>query len=219
MTTTMKANGASAEIEATDIDTVHLRRLRKQTDVIRVVGLAPLIVHAWSHKARQMMLDKQQGKATKKDPKDPIEDFEASRYRLDDGTDGFPAPGLKAAIADAARFFDSLTIVQTKQLFFIEGVTTAAGDPLVRILDDNGNPAVPSMREDMVRIGPGTADIRYRAQYWPWSMDVRLTYLPQQITAESIAALVDAAGNGGIGEWRPSAPKGKGGTFGRFEVA
>jgi len=29
---------------------------------------------------------------------------------------------------------------------------------------------------------------------------------------------VDAGGNGGVGDWRPSAPKSLTGTFGRYEV-
>ena len=75
------------------------------------------------------------------------------------------------------------------------------------------------MREDTVRVGMGTADLRYRAQYFPWSVDLVIEYPPSQISIESIVALVDAGGIGGVGEWRPSSPKGATGSYGTWSVA
>lgn len=51
---------------------------------IRIVGDSPLIVHAWSEKAKRMMLDAQMGKTkTKaKEVKDPFDDFVQSLYWL-----------------------------------------------------------------------------------------------------------------------------------------
>jgi len=72
----------------------------------------------------------------------------------------------------------------------------------------------PVIREDMVRVGMGTADIRYRAQYNEWSAAVTIEYLPNIIDLDSIVALVDAGGMNGLGEWRPE----KSGYFGTFEV-
>lgn len=209
----MSKNGSTPVIE--EQDRIELQRLPRAYAEIPVTGITPLIAHRWSEKAKRMMLDAQQGRPTTKEPKDPVADFEACRYRLDDGTDGFPATAFKTAVADAARHFDkSLTIVRVKASLFIEGVVCKNGDELVPLLADP-----PTMREDMVRVGSGTADIRYRPQYWPWSAVLRIRYLPHLITEESLVALVDAAGNGGIGEWRPSSPKGKSGNYGRFEVA
>lgn len=210
----MNSNGKSTTIDPPVEGVIALKRLQRAYSEIPIVGITPLIAHRWSEKARRMMLDAQQGKPTQKIAKDPQADFESCRYRLDDGTDGFPATAFKTAVADAARHFDKLTIVQVKQSLFIEGVVCANGDELVPILSEP-----PTMREDMVRVGAGTADIRYRPQYWPWKAVLRIRYLPHLITEESLVALVDAAGNGGIGEWRPSSPKGKSGNYGRFEVA
>ena len=39
------------------------------------------------------------------------------------------------------------------------------------------------------------------------------------IDEASVIALVDAAGMGGVGEWRPSAPKSATGSYGQFRVA
>jgi hypothetical protein len=73
----------------------------------------------------------------------------------------------------------------------------------------------PVMREDLVRVGMGTADIRYRAEYREWKARLLVQYMPNVIDLGSIIALIDAGGANGVGEWRPE----KNGAFGTFEVA
>jgi len=76
--------------------------------------------------------------------------------------------------------------------------------------------AEPAMREDMVRVGMGTADIRYRAEFKGWRASVRLAYNKHALSSAQIVNLFNLAGFGvGIGEWRPE----KDGQFGRFHVA
>jgi hypothetical protein len=197
--------------ESSVVATIHLQRIERETMQVQLTGTAPLIVNRFDEKAKQMMLEAQQSKTrAKKEAKDPVAQFESSRYLLADGRDGFPAVGFKAAIVGAARLFDGITMVQVKQL--------------IRVLGEGPNQYVPleadepSMREDTVRVGQGTADLRYRAQYHPWSVTLLIEYVPSQISMESVAALVDAGGIGGVGEWRPSAPKGATGSYGTWEV-
>lgn len=193
---------------ATKTDTITLEPLKKETLRVQIKGASPLIVHAWSEKARKMMLDKQMGLPTpKKAVKDPIADYEASMYRLPDGSHGFPATAFKAAIVGAARKFDGITMTALRGALFLLG---DGPDQLVRISGE------PTMREDMVRVGMGTADIRHRAMYADWSAVLVVRYFPSMLTDEAILALVDAAGAGGIGEWRPE--KSDTGMFGTFEV-
>jgi len=72
------------------------------------------------------------------------------------------------------------------------------------------------MREDMVKVGMGMADIRYRGQYWPWHTTVRVRFNANVMSAEQILNLLNTAGFGvGIGEWRPE----RDGQFGLFHVA
>jgi hypothetical protein len=199
-----------APVESTEAH-VKIRRLERVTYEIPIRGTAPLIVNRWSEKAKQMMLDAQQTKArAKKDPKDPVANFEASRYRLPDGRDGFPAPGFKASIVHAARLFDGITIVSLKQTVTVIG---EGPDQLVPI-----EFGAVTMREDTPRNASGVADLRYRAQFWPWSAVLRVRTIGGQFDIDSLFALVDAAGIGGVGEWRPTAPKSATGTFGTFEV-
>jgi hypothetical protein len=169
---------------------------------VRIVGDSPLITHAWSHKAKEMMLNKQMKKGTQaKEAKDPEKDYEESLYRLPDGACGFPSIGVKAAAIRGAKGL-GMVMSDTRAAFHIEG----------DLLKINGEP---HPREDMVRIGMGTADIRYRGEFTDWSIDLPVTYNARIVSAEQIVAMLDAGGFGtGIGEWRPE----KDGQFGRFHV-
>ena len=72
------------------------------------------------------------------------------------------------------------------------------------------------MREDMVRIGMGVADMRYRAEFWPWHAELEISYNTRALSLEQIMNLLNTAGFGvGIGEWRPE----RDGDKGRFHCA
>lgn len=189
---------------------ITLTRIQQKEVQIGVKGTAPLIVNRFSEKAKQMMLDTQTKKTrTKKEAKNPEELYEASLYVLPDGTHGFPASGFKAAMVGAARFFEGVAMTQLKQALYIVG---EGPDQLVRIT------GAPHMREDNVRIAMGKADLRFRGQFDDWSATLTIRYIPTLLSLDSIAALLDAGGFGGIGEWRPSAPRSSTGSFGTFQV-
>jgi hypothetical protein len=74
------------------------------------------------------------------------------------------------------------------------------------------------MREDTPRNSNGSADLRYRYEFRNWHARPEISYLAGLIDQDSILALLDAAGRGGLGEWRPSAPKSLTGIYGQFRV-
>lgn len=202
---------------------VSLKRIQRETAVIDIEGVSPLVVHQWSTKARRAMLDAQQGRKTPKTAKDPHQDFLDSMYRFA-GTDrsvltpldshGFATMGLKKATVEggARAFGRSVKMTELRQAlnFLPDGV----GDDGLQ-LSRLAIAEAPVMREDMVRVGPGTADIRYRAQYDQWAVQLRIEFMPNVVDLETIVALIDAGGSNGIGEWRPE----KDGSFGTFKVA
>lgn len=189
---------------------VQLARLERRRVIIPIEGQTPLIPHRWSEKSKRMMLDKQQGKAVaKKSPKSPEQEADDATYWLPDGRTGMPATAFKAAIADAARHFDSVSIVTAKQSIFVVG---EGPEQLVAIDGDR------EMFEATPRNSSGVADLRYRNRIWPWRADLEIEYISTTLTIESVFALVDAAGVGGVGDWRPSSPKSKSGTYGRWQV-
>lgn len=183
--------------------TLEIPELRIRIVHLKLVGDSPLIVHAWSKKAREEMLAKQMGKAqTKKAPKVPQEDYEQSFYYTEDGRYGFPSVAFKAAAVDAASQVSGLTKV------FLRGAFHVIGE-MVPIEGE------PRMREDMVRVGMGTADIRFRPEFPTWSVTVPVRFSTSSVTLEQLVHLFNQAGfSCGIGEWRPQ----KDGPFGMFHV-
>ena len=191
------------------------KKLDRVVYPFEIVGDTPLIVNRWSEKARKMMLDAQQTKARqKKQAKDPAANFEASKYKLKDGSDAFPATAFKAAIVHAGRLFEGITQVFLKQTVLVVGDgLDARGDSLVRLEFDEC-----LMREDTPRNANGVADLRYRAQYNGWRATINVQVIDGLMDPNSLGTLVDAAGIGGVGEWRPTAPKSATGTYGTFHV-
>lgn len=187
--------------------TINLVRLKRITYEIDIEGVTPLIVHRFSETAMQAIVDKNMGKTSTRAPKDPVQEFRDSRYILDETHDGFPAAGFKAAIIDSARNFPQVTMASLRQSISVLGQGPAQ---LVAIEGER------TMRQDYVRFGQSSTDVRFRAQYWPWMATISVQVLQDQLTEDALIALVDAAGFGGIGEWRPS--KSKTGDYGRFQV-
>lgn len=193
------------------VEPIRLRRLEEGIIKVPIVGLTPLIPHKWSEKSLRQMRDKQYGAKVRaaREPKNPEEEAEDSCYWLSPGKPGMPAVAFKAAIVDATRFFDGLTIVMSKQLFFV------SGEGIEQLVAIDG---VPVIFESTPRNASGTPDLRYRMKIFPWSAILEISYLPQQIDPQSVVTLVDAAGRGGVGDWRPSAPKSKTGIHGCWRV-
>lgn len=71
------------------------------------------------------------------------------------------------------------------------------------------------MREDVVRIGMGTADLRYRPEFPEWTASLVVRFVASSISQESVLSLINAGGFGvGVGEWRPE----KSGQNGQYRV-
>ena len=189
-----------------------LRRIEDMVLIARIEGTTPVIPHKWSEKAIRQMAAKQQSEdATARQPrkpKNPEQEAIDSCYWID-GQGAIPAVSFKAAMVGACRFFDGITMVMAKLLFYVEGY---GPEQLVPI------GAEKTMREDTPRNSNGGVDLRYRFQFTPWGAELRVHYLPSMINVDSVIALLDAAGKGGVGDWRPSSPKSSTGSYGQFQV-
>jgi len=219
-----------AKVEAITIKPIEVEKF-----TIRIVGDSPLIMHAWSEKAKREMLEAQQGKGKvkrEKDPKNPVNDFINSMYWLE----GKPETDAKmseeeceeafmSAIQNGAKFGFPVTAFKqagnsaayrqgwVKNQMGLRGAYFIESDEegLVEIKSD-----VPEIREDMVKVGMGTADIRYRGQFNNWYADLNITYNKNgQYTKEDIINIINAGGYiCGAGEWRPE----RDGQFGMYHV-
>lgn len=196
---------------ATGAQTITLNPLKLEVLRLRVVGDTELIVHAWSEKAKKEMLAAQQKKPKTREIRNPEQEYLDSMYPIPEekgGGYGFPALALNGAIVEVAhnkRTGIEKTLV--RQAIRVNGDVRHNNMWLCRIH------GTPEMREDMVRVGMGTADLRYRANYFPWHMDLTVTYDADLVTADTVVNLLNRAGFGcGIGEWRPQ-KDGQSGTF------
>ena len=233
MATTKKA----AETET--VMKVELPQIDLGVFTVNIVGDSPLIVHKWSHKAKEEMLGKQMKKASKgKDAKVPAKDFVDSLYWLnEDGTlletpqeipeelenitNDTPLEEI-AKVVKKGRFgfpacaFKASAIDAGYQQGVIAKKTTARG--AFHIIGEYAViEGIPEMREDMVQIGgmSKVADIRYRPMFKEWKTTLTIKYNKKAITPEQIMNLLNYGGfANGVGEWRPS----KDGSFGTFHV-
>ena len=197
---------------------IELPKINIEVIDIKLVGDTPLIVHAWSEKAKKEMLDKQT-KAAKpgKEAKDPERDFHQALYQIKGGGYGFPSVAFKAAAVTACTSVDGITKVAARQAFHVLGKQVeykgAFQGVLMRqdlVLIEGSEPRI---REDMVRIGQGTADLRYRPEFWPWFVTIQVKFNANTLSKAQIINLFNTAGFGvGIGEWRPERD-GNSGTF------
>jgi len=189
---------------------ISLKPIARAKMTFGIRGTSPIIMHQWSEKAKAMMRDKQQaGKKTReRELRKPVEEAMAATYRTEDGDVGIPAMAFKSAILTAAHKDIGIekTLVR-KALFLI------CKDPgLVLAFTECDEPIV---REDMVRVGMGAADLRYRPEFRNWKCVVELEIDAELLQDADVLALVGRAGFGvGLCEWRPE----KGGEFGRFEI-
>lgn len=189
---------------------IELPKLQIQFIPITLIGDSPLICHAWSEKAKKEMLDKQMKKAsTGRVAKDPKQDFRDSLYPHPDGGYGFPVLAFKNAAVTACSQVKGITKVQTRGAFHVIGEPDKSD--LVKI--ESGEP---EMREDMVRVGMGTADIRYRGEFKNWRVKIGIRYNTAVLSPVQIINLFNIAGFAvGVGEWRPE----KDGAYGMWHVA
>ena len=220
----------------TNTEVITIAPVEKVSAEITIVGESPLIVHAWSEKAKKEILDAQQGKAKgkKKTFKNPVEDFIRSMYWLSGMPDipegateeeceelfneaikngarfGFPAVAIKkAAVSAAYRQGITKDKVSANGSFWLTGI-----DDVEFVEIETDEP--PIMREDMVKIGMGTADIRYRGEFKKWKCRCRISYLKGGVfSLENIISMINLCGiSCGLGEWRTE----KGGISGSFRV-
>ncbi len=214
--------------ENTAVEVVTIKPIKRERKIVRIEGDTPLIMHAWSEKAKKMMLDAQTGKkkGAAKEIRKPVEEFIDSMYWLsemptektEEGFEkaieagarfGFPATSFKqAAISAAYRAKWVKDKMGLRGALFIQNVD---GSDMIEIKSD-----APIMREDMVRIGMGTADLRYRGEFRNWSAELLVTYDANgEFSFENLINIINAGGmTVGVGEWRPE----RDGNFGTYHV-
>ena len=101
-----------------------------------------------------------------------------------------------------------MVMKDTQTSFFIK-----ADDEITQLVRIYGEP---QLRKDMVRVGMGSSDVRYRPEYLEWEANLIVEFNEGVISLDQVYQLVKAAGYGcGIGEMRPEKTKF---NYGRFAL-
>jgi hypothetical protein len=215
---------ASEDGKSTNLSALLSKKPIFQVARFWIVGDTPIIVHAWSEKAKREMLAKQV-KATKpgREARDPQADYVSSLYEMEDDVYGFPVTGIKNCILASAHKDRGIARTAVMSALFLRAemvrvrpaMASAICDmPLVRIWG-----SAPEMREDMVKIGSGlnkVASLAYRGQFTNWAFNIVADFNPQVLTADALAFLIQESGRAcGLGEWRNE----RKGVFGAFHLA
>jgi hypothetical protein len=198
---------------------------------IELTGKTDLIVNHFNEKSRQEMLDKQMGvtRGARK-AKNPQEVFELASYKIVgmDGWHGFPCNGFKQMAVRGAKYVSGITMQDAKSVFFVfppaeypdarGEIGTSEGflTPILDATSDEDRPCVPRMIEDVVRNASGVADIRFRPLYSNWKVRLRVEYIENICSLQTILACFSYGGIvAGVGERRPEK---EGNNFGQNTV-
>lgn len=170
-----------------------------------VTGTSPLITHNWSEKSLRMLrMTAAERRKVPKTGRDPKKEAMSAAYYTENGNYGIPAMAVKSAMIEVAHKDTGLakTVVRKALRFRKAGVIEMECNE-------------PRIREDIVRVGAGQTDIRYRPEFSEWSANIEMHFDSDLLSENDVLNLVDRAGfSVGIGEWRPE----KNGEFGTFEV-
>lgn len=193
---------------ATTDQPLMMKEIERVRVKLRIIGTTPLIQHKWSEKAKEMIREKHSGRKTRdRAPRDPEKEAEDATYRTRDGDYGVPAMAIKTALLTAAHKDLGVPRSLVQKAIHIE----VEDMDLILPLDCEE----PEIREDPVRVGQGSADLRYRPCFHDWAVDMEWTVDTSLLRVEDLVNLMNRAGFGvGLCEWRPE----KGGEYGRFEV-
>lgn len=167
------------------------KKLNLLTETLTIRGITPLVIHAFDEKSKeQMRLKQQKQERSKKTAKDPDADCERARYRDAEGNECVKAVAIKSAIVRAAKMAD-MKMIDVRMSVFVRGDLLPIRGPS-------------KMREDVVRVGIDTADLRYRPEYEAWEVEFTVDFNASFVSREELLHLVRLAGfSSGIGEGRP----------------
>jgi hypothetical protein len=185
----------------------------------RITGDSPLVIHRFSKKVKDQMLQKMEaGKtASSKKERSPVNTdqvFEESYYNSKEGWTGFHAAALRCAAIDACRLVNyKMTLAKMSIFVLADGWDEREPQiPLVRIFGE------PKKQMDMARVETGQPYITVRAAYYDWYAQPRIRWDADQFTLQDVTNLLTRVGlQVGIGEGRPFSKNSAGmgwGTFG-----
>lgn len=190
-----------------------------QVAKFKIIGEDPLVIHAFSAKARQQMKTTQEAGQTaqgkkKREPKDFNKLYNEARHISTAGWDGLAAGALRAAMISACKVVGyKMTWAKLAIKIIADGSEKGTGMPLVRIY------GTPEKHLGEARNDNGAIDLRVRPMWKQWHAFVRVRYDADMLTLTDVTNLLTRAGmQVGVGEGRPDSKNSAGCNWGTFTV-
>jgi hypothetical protein len=189
--------------------------------VFHIEGTSPLVIHRFSTKAKNGMLDKMaegtvknKGKKEFK-PTNTDDTYNEARYISKQGWDGFNVSSIRNAIIRACSLVN-IKMTLAKLSLFVEADGRDAVEPefgLIRIIGK------PRKLEMVARVETGQAYVCVRPIYDEWSAKLRISFDADQFSLQDVTNLLARAGaQVGIGEGRNFSKNSAGMGWGSFKI-
>lgn len=172
---------------------------------VSVLGVAPLLFHAWNCESIAEKSNAAKGSKGKK-----TDDVESYVYRTTDGAIGVPGKNLHGALIEVARYYQDprsprKALRDMVRAAIIPLTVVAPFEPHTKKWDYEDHQRVTVQRAGITRVRPAMKE------GWRLTFDLMVT-LPEYIGQELLAKLVTDAGRlAGLCDYRP--------TYGRFALA
>lgn len=193
----------SQEVE-TITSGISIKQPRMLGIALEIEGTQPLIQNCFHQKTLEAMLKKHMGLNSERERKNPVELVELAKVKNVAGSISLSPTAFKKGMLTASTSVKGLKKTQLRTAFFVNG-----GSIPITFEEER-------MRMDIVRTaGIGRQpDIRFRPEFVGWKAKLYISFV-DQIPVDTIIDLLQRAGRGGVGEWRPE----KDGTFGTYCVS
>ena len=188
--------------------TLHIDALKQGRVTLTLVGTTGFYFNAMSSKAKRTLMvggGKKTAAERKELKHNPEEEYRDTVYRMASGDTllGFPAPGVKGAMATAALETAGVTKSSVQRLIFLP-------EQRIRMWGK------PYLKMDVVRSADmnTTPDVRTRAFLPRWVAEIDIAYVTPTLSAHAIVSLLSNAGViVGIGDFRQEKGRGSYGCF------
>jgi hypothetical protein len=187
---------------------------------LEIVGTAPFVMHKFSAKARNQIIDTQkagsQAKGKKvREPKDFDAVYEGAKHiAAEGGWCGIPAGAFRNGMISACRTVGyKMTHAKLAAFVLADGYDLDDGTPLIRIM------GTPEKHTTYARNDNGSVDIRVRPMWKVWGATIRIRYDADMFSQRDIVNLIVRVGQQvGIGEGRPDSKNSAGMGWGLFDI-
>jgi len=201
--------------------TVQISPPKIERATFEIIGTAPLVIHRFSAKAKNGMLDTMKAGSTakkgkKREPLDVEKTYNEARYVSKEGWDGFNVASIRCGLISACRLV-GFKMTLAKLSLFVEADGRDATEPEFGLIRIYGTPR----RTEMVaRVETGQAYVTIRPCYDEWRAKIRVRYDAEQFTLQDVSNLLARVGEQvGIGEGRPDSKNSAGMGWGTFRLS